>query len=114
MRTRAEKLAAAESLRGTPFLCLPGNPPLHKVLGHASDGRAIRAEGVQTVFNDAWLMDNIEGEPGNYIASYRRDAANPKHPMRERCQYQVEVYELAMKLYGGMAPVPPTPEGTIQ
>lgn len=106
-RSREEKLRVAESLKGTPFLCLPGNPPPHKVVGNASDGTPIRAEAVQMVFNDAWLMDKIEGTPGGYIAQYRAYALKANPALRPRYLFQIEVYELAMKLYAGMEPIPP-------
>lgn len=86
-----EKIKKAESLVGTPFQQLPGKPPQHKVLGQTSDGHPIRVSDVEMAWNDAWLMDQINGE-GDYEASLVGDP----DPISIRT---LEVYRLAKELY---------------
>lgn len=78
-----------ESLVGTPFERLPGEPPQHKVIGRTSDGIPIRVQDVEMVFNDAALMDQI--------SDYGTDGPLYRDTIKET---QREVYELAIKLYG--------------
>lgn len=92
-----------ESLLGFPFQELPGNPPEHKIINlYGEEGpngslTKIRAGAVAMVFNDAMMMDAIEGQ-GAYKAYYRASAGKPLTPMQMRMMH---VYQLACILYGG-------------
>jgi len=90
-----------ESLLGFPFQELPGNPPEHKIIDNylAEDGTVfkIRARAVAMVYNDALMVNAIEGK-GAYKAHYRASASKPPTPMQVRMMY---VYQLACALYGG-------------
>lgn len=60
-----------ESLVGAPFVCLPGRPPDHKVLRtfvHGGKEVKLRVRDVETVWNDAALIDAVRGA-GEYETS---------------------------------------------
>jgi len=90
-----------EQLLGFPFQELPGNPPEHKIINNYKaengDRFKIQAGAVMMVYNDALMMDAIEGK-GTFKSLYRGGASNPPTPMQVRMMY---VYELACVLYGG-------------
>ena len=73
---------------------LPNMEPGHKVLAvsAAVPGYKIRAKDVEMVFNDAALIDFVEGA-GTYRANYER-------PGDAKRRLQLEVLNLAEKLYG--------------
>jgi hypothetical protein len=54
---------------GRPFVIAPGNPPDHKVAWDLADGTKMRIGGVMQAWNDALLMDAINGR-----GSYRKHA----------------------------------------
>lgn len=78
-----------ESLKGTPFKRLPGEPPEHRVVGELTDGFKVRAHAVEMVWNDSFLMDAIEGD-GTYEKLVTGDGSR-----------NAEVLALAKRLYGG-------------
>jgi hypothetical protein len=71
---------------GRPFVIAPGNPPEHKAVWEFEDGTKMRAGHVMQVWNDALLMDAIEGRPGAF--------AEHAEPNAKRCLW------LAEMLYG--------------
>lgn len=86
VRSLEEVVSRAESLLGTPYKPLPGNPPPHKVLGRTSSGSKLTVEVIQQIMNDAFLMDALRG-----VGEYRLSCADSRD--------QREAYELAIKLY---------------
>ena len=85
------RVKRAQSLE-VPFICLPGNPPDHRVLFESRDGHKIRVDFVEMVFNDALFMDAVSnwGEDGPLYADTLDTPI-----MRE-------VYEYALKAYSGV------------
>ena len=71
--TRANRAATmpidpkADSHVGRPFVIAPGNPPEHKIAYELPDGTKLRMGGVMQAWNDALLMDAIEGL-GTYLS----------------------------------------------
>lgn len=82
-------LRRCEALLGLPFVCLPGKPPDHKVVGNFSDGSPIRALAVETCWNDMKLIDGANG-----VGTYGKSIVDSE---RGR-----EVFALALKLYAGI------------
>jgi len=83
------RVARMDRLIGTPFIPLPGNPPVHKVLFVSSDGHKVRVCDVQMVFNDALLADAVSewGEDGPL---YEDTLDNATH--REAFEYARKAY----------------------
>ena len=84
------RVKRTEGLIGTPFVCLPGNPPDHKVLFITSSGGhtvTVRVKDVEMVYNDALLADAVSnwGEDGPL---YESTLDGPVHK---------EVFEYAKK-----------------
>lgn len=88
-----EKKAKIDAQIGKPFVRLPGEPSQHKVVGETSDGFKVRVAAVEMVWNDALLMNAIEGD-GTYEGLYPLDE-NGGIGGRQR-----QILELARKLYG--------------
>jgi hypothetical protein len=88
---RKKRLERAESLVGIPFLQLPGKPPQHQVCFVSREGVKVRVEAVEMVFNDALLMDAINGwEAPLYVDGYPEGSL------------QREVYDYALKAFAGV------------
>ena len=64
-RTSQEKVRIAETLIGKPFVSLPGHPPEWQTITTTKEGIELRVAVIEQVFNDALLMDAIEG-PGTF------------------------------------------------
>ena len=93
-KTKNEAIRRAnrtEALIGTPFVCLPGNPPDHKVLFICQDQK-IRVSDVEMVFNDALLSDAVSnwGEDG------------PLYSDTLESDLHREVWAYAVKAYAGV------------
>lgn len=78
---------------------LPSPEPEHKVMAVSSviPGYKIRAKDVEMVFNDAALIDFVEGA-GSYRASYQIRIESPLGDAKR--QLQIEVLDVAERLYG--------------
>jgi hypothetical protein len=100
-KTQAEarrRASRVDALLGTPFVCLPGNPPDHKVLFVSKEGHKVRVKDIEMVFNDALLSDAVSnwGEDGPL---YCETLDSDVH--REAWEYAVKAYagvELPEKL----------------
>jgi hypothetical protein len=53
-----------------PFVCLPGRPAGHIVVGEMSNGEKIRVEAIEQVFNDMLLVDSLKG--AGYFKRYAK------------------------------------------
>ncbi len=68
-----EKAGSRQQLRSVcnrPFVCLPGRPAGHIVVGEMSNGEKVRVEAIEQVFNDMLLVDSIKG--AGYFKRYNR------------------------------------------
>lgn len=83
-----EIMRRSELVLGQPFLELLDRPPAHKVLG-TIEGRKVRREDVEMVFNDTVLMNFIYREAGRQS----EDNDPPGSAM-------AQIRSLARELYG--------------
>jgi hypothetical protein len=66
MLTSEQVKAKCDPHLGRPFVIAPGYPPQHRVVWKFQDGTKLRAGDVMQVWNDALLMEAIEGK-GSYL-----------------------------------------------
>jgi len=85
---RWRRLERAESYKGTPFVCLPDNPPPHKVQFISKDGHKIKTEAVEMVYNDMLAMD--------FVSNYGEDGPLYRDTVDG---VQLEVLEYAIRAY---------------
>lgn len=86
MRSQSEKNAIVDTLLGKPFVLLPGLPVGHRIVGRDSEGCPISVDAVEGLWNDALLIDAVEG-PGHYASL----SLSPR---------EVAILALAESLYG--------------